>query len=172
MVAQDNRHIIGTAWCTRNWYSLGRKKNITRLDTELSRLLIDKLTICNLKLLSFGYRTASSWGGRGSLGIVEAKEATIPKTLEAGEEIPLRSIHQHSGKESFQLVGLLLNKRRLYLSGESASIVQCPCSFSSRTTLSSNPLIVQLFLQIITSLDCALLNYNKINAINSSTLSK
>ena len=38
---------------------------------------------------------------------MEAKEATISKIFEAGEEIPLRSSHQHSGGESVKLDGLL-----------------------------------------------------------------
>ena len=34
---------------------------------------------------------------------MKAMEAAISKILEAGEEIPLRSSHQHSGGESVQL---------------------------------------------------------------------
>ena len=37
---------------------------------------------------------------------MKAMEAAISKILEAGEEIPLRSSHQHSGGESVQLDGL------------------------------------------------------------------
>ena len=33
--------------------------------------------------------------GGGSFGLVEAKEATISKPVEAGKEIPLRFGHQH-----------------------------------------------------------------------------
>ena len=35
--------------------------------------------------------------------MLEAMKATISKTVEAGEKIPLRSSHQHSGGESVQL---------------------------------------------------------------------
>ena len=51
-------------------------------------------------------KRTSSGRGLGSLGLVEAKEATISKIFEAGEEIPLRSSHQHSGGESVKLDGL------------------------------------------------------------------
>ena len=37
---------------------------------------------------------------------MKAMEAAISKILEAGEEIPLRSSHQHSGGESVKLDGL------------------------------------------------------------------
>ena len=62
-------------------------------------------------------KRANSERKQGSSGLVEAKKAPIPNTVETGEEIPLRAGHKHSSKESFQLEGFLLNKRRLSLSG-------------------------------------------------------
>ena len=51
--------------------------------------------------------------------MVEAKEATIYKTLEAGEEIPATSTQE---ERVISWMGFQLNKRRLSLSGESVSI--------------------------------------------------
>ena len=39
-------------------------------------------------------------------------EATISKILEAGEVIPLRSSHQHSGREGVQLDGLPVQQKK------------------------------------------------------------
>ena len=54
------------------------------LDAELSRLVVNKLNIC--KLFDCRYRKESVTFGRGtgSFGLMEAKEATISKTVEAG----------------------------------------------------------------------------------------
>ena len=52
-------------------------------------------------------------------------EAAISKILEAGDEIPLRSSHQHSGGESVQLDGFPAQQKEAQLAGES-----CPCSVS------------------------------------------
>ena len=61
--------------------------------------------------------------GRGFLGLVEAMEAAISKILKAGEEIPLRSSHQHSGGESDQLDGLPAKQKEAQsLWGESVSM--------------------------------------------------
>ena len=49
-------------------------------------------------------------------------EAAISKILEAGEEIPLRSSHQHSGGEACQLNGFPVLRKKAYLSGESLSM--------------------------------------------------
>ena len=38
-----------------------------------------------------------------ALGLAEAMESTISKILEADEELPVCSTHQHSGGESVQL---------------------------------------------------------------------
>ena len=57
-------------------------------------------------------KRASSGRGLGVLGLVEAKEATIYKTVEAGEEIPLRSSHQHSDVEAVQLGGLPAQQKK------------------------------------------------------------
>ena len=56
---------------------------------------------------------------------MEAKEATISETEEAGEEILLHSGHQHSGGESVQLEGLPVQQKKAQLAGKS-----CPCSVS------------------------------------------
>ena len=52
--------------------------------------------------------------------MLEAMKATISNILEAVEEIPPHSSHQHSGR--FSWMGFLLNKRRLPLSGEDMSM--------------------------------------------------
>ena len=51
-----------------------------------------------------GTKKTKNSSGRGwkSFGLVEAKEATISETVEAGEEILLHSGHQHSDGESVQ----------------------------------------------------------------------
>ena len=72
-------------------------------------------------------KRASSGGGLGFLGLVEAEEATVSK------EIPLLSNHQHSGGESVQLDGLPAPRK------EDKQKRACSYSFSS----SSNPLVVQ-----------------------------
>ena len=47
---------------------------------------------------------------------MEAKEATISKTVEAEENLmPLRSSHQHSGGESDQLDGLPAKQKKAQL---------------------------------------------------------
>ena len=51
-------------------------------------------------------KRSSSGRELGSLRLVEVKEATISKIFETGEDIPLRSRHQHSGGESVKLDGL------------------------------------------------------------------
>ena len=51
-------------------------------------------------------RRVSSWGGWGSFELVEVKESTISKTVEAGMEIPLHCGHKHWIREIIQLVGL------------------------------------------------------------------
>ena len=128
-------------------------------------------------------KRASSWWGQGSLGLLEAMKATISNIFEAGEEIHPRSSHQHSGGEAVQLDGLPAQRKKAPLvRGEH---VHCPCSFSSRTISSSNPLLEQLYLQINVDYEklwlfhqicvcvySAWLTYNKMIAINSSTLSK
>ena len=77
-------------------------------------------------------KRASSGGGLGFHGLVEAEEATVSM------EIPLLSNHQHSGGESVQLDGLPAPKKEDHQKGA------CSYSFSSN----SNPLMVQLYLQI------------------------
>ena len=52
-------------------------------------------------------------GGWKSFGLVEATEATISETVEAGGEILLRSGHQHTGGESVQLDGLPVQQKKL-----------------------------------------------------------
>ena len=85
-----------------------------------------------------GTEKSSSRRGLGSLELVETKEATISKILKADKEIPLCSSHQLSGGESVQLDGLPAPKKEDHQKGA------CSYSFSSN----SNPLMVQLYLQI------------------------
>ena len=104
---------------------------------------------------------------------MEAKEVTISEILEAGKEIPLRSSHQQ----------------------RECSVGWASCSAKGGTACQKS-VSMQLFIEdnidldsfdgvlankfqiiVAVSLDCfsvysALLNYNNITAINSSTLSK
>ena len=107
------------------------------LDAELSKLLIDKLRISIYNCLQVQKR-ASSERGRGSFGLLEAMEATISKNLEAGEEMLLFPATSTQAERLVSWMGFLF----IVTFHESA----CPCSFSSRTTSSSNPLMVQLYL--------------------------
>ena len=110
------------------------------LDAELSKLLIDKLRISIYNCLQVQKR-ASSERERGSFGLLEAMEATISKNLEAGEEMLLFPATSTQAERLVSWMGFLFIERRLSFH-ESA----CPCSFSSRTTSSSNPLMEQLYL--------------------------
>ena len=70
-------------------------------------------------------------------------EATISKILEAGEEMPLLPATSTQAERLVSWRGFLFNERRLTFQERA-----CPCRFSSRTTSSSNPLIVQMYLRI------------------------
>ena len=60
-------------------------------------------------------KRSSSGRELGSLRLVEVKEATISKIFETGEDIPLRSSHQHSGGESVKLDGLPAHQKETQL---------------------------------------------------------
>ena len=79
-------------------------------------------------------KRASSGRGRGSFELVEAKEATISKILEVGEEMPLLPANSTQAERLVSYMGFLFNERRLTFQEREKA---CPCSFSSRTTLSS-----------------------------------
>ena len=57
---------------------------------------------------------------------MEAKKVTISKIFEAGEEIPLRSSHQHSGGESVRLDGLLAQQKETELVGRERVLAAFP----------------------------------------------
>ena len=58
--------------------------------------------------------------------MLEAMKATISKTVEAGEEIPLRSSHQHSGGESVRLDGLPAQQKETELVGRERVLAAFP----------------------------------------------
>ena len=66
---------------------------------------------------------------------MEAKEATISKILEVGEEMPLLPANSTQAERLVSYMGFLFNERRLTFQEREKA---CPCSFSSKTTLSSN----------------------------------
>ena len=122
------------------------------LDAELSFLLIDKLSIFNLHLFA-GTKKSQLWMRARISRIVGGHEGHNFQYFGGWREKYLCIAATSTQAERvLSWKGFLLKKRRLSLSGESMS---SPCSFSSRTTLSSNPLMVQLYLQKMPTLnDC------------------